>query len=227
MVECLAIARQLGERRLVGRASHRLGDLAFVFGEYGAAWAHYEAGVRIHQMLGDRHYLALGLDGLAGVATQQGQPRRAARLLGAAAALRDQVGPTAERSYEPLYDDFVARTRAALDEATFDTAWNAGRLLTPDAALAEARIALAPPPVIGPTPTRAPAANAPPTAEALTPREVEVLRLVAEGLSDVQVAERLFVSARTVHAHLRTIYGKLGVSSRGAATRWAVERGMV
>ena len=54
-----------------------------------------------------------------------------------------------------------------------------------------------------------------------------MLRLVAEGLSDVQVAERLFVSARTVHAHLRAIYGKLGVPSRSAATRWAVERGMV
>ncbi|MDI3341320.1 MAG: AAA family ATPase [Sphaerobacter sp.] len=57
----------------------------------------------------------------------------------------------------------------------------------------------------------------------LTPREVEVLRLVAEGLTDAQVAARLFLSPRTVSQHLRSIYHKLGVSSRAAATRFALE----
>ena len=57
----------------------------------------------------------------------------------------------------------------------------------------------------------------------LTQREVEVLRLVAEGLTDAQVAEQLFISLRTVNAHLRSIYAKLGVGSRSAATRYAVE----
>jgi DNA-binding CsgD family transcriptional regulator len=57
----------------------------------------------------------------------------------------------------------------------------------------------------------------------LTPREIEVLRLVAYGMSDALIAERLVVSLRTVHAHLRSVYKKLGVGSRSAATRWAVE----
>jgi DNA-binding NarL/FixJ family response regulator len=57
----------------------------------------------------------------------------------------------------------------------------------------------------------------------LTAREVEVLRLVAEGLTNEQVAERLIISPRTVEKHLESIYGKLGVSSRTAATRFAVE----
>jgi GAF domain-containing protein/DNA-binding CsgD family transcriptional regulator len=57
----------------------------------------------------------------------------------------------------------------------------------------------------------------------LTAREVEVLRLVAYGMSDALIAERLVVSLRTVHSHLRSIYRKLGVGSRSAATRWAVE----
>ncbi len=61
----------------------------------------------------------------------------------------------------------------------------------------------------------------------LTPREVEVLRLVAEGLTDAQVAERLFLSPRTVSQHLRSIYTKLGVSSRAAATRYAIEHGLL
>jgi DNA-binding CsgD family transcriptional regulator len=51
----------------------------------------------------------------------------------------------------------------------------------------------------------------------LTTREVEVLRLIAHGLTDAQVAERLIVSAHTVHAHLRSIYGKLDVTSRAIA----------
>jgi DNA-binding NarL/FixJ family response regulator len=60
----------------------------------------------------------------------------------------------------------------------------------------------------------------------LTEREVEVLRLVAQGLTDPQVAAQLSISPRTVHAHLRTIFGKLAVTTRSAATRLAVASGL-
>ncbi len=65
-----------------------------------------------------------------------------------------------------------------------------------------------------------------PIAGGLSMREVEVLRLVAAGLTDAQVAERLFLSPRTVGQHLRSVYNKLGVDNRAAATRFAVERGL-
>jgi DNA-binding NarL/FixJ family response regulator len=61
----------------------------------------------------------------------------------------------------------------------------------------------------------------------LSAREQEVLRLVSEGLTDREVAERLYVSPRTINQHLRSIYNKLGVNSRTAATRIALERGIV
>lgn len=61
----------------------------------------------------------------------------------------------------------------------------------------------------------------------LTARELEILRLLAAGLSNPRIAERLFVSVRTVHAHVRTVYRKLGVSSRAQATRHAVEHSLV
>src|SRR5262249_55562493 len=61
----------------------------------------------------------------------------------------------------------------------------------------------------------------------LTTREVEVLRLVAAGLTDAQVAEQLVISLRTVNSHLTSIYNKLGVNSRASATRFAVERHLV
>jgi DNA-binding NarL/FixJ family response regulator len=61
----------------------------------------------------------------------------------------------------------------------------------------------------------------------LTAREVEVLKLVAEGLTNAQIANRLFLSPRTVHRHLNSIYHKLGTNSRAAAARFAVECGLV
>lgn len=60
----------------------------------------------------------------------------------------------------------------------------------------------------------------------LSAREVEVLRLVAAGLSNVQVAERLFLSPRTINGHLTTIYTKLNVPSRSAAIRFAFDHGL-
>jgi DNA-binding NarL/FixJ family response regulator len=60
----------------------------------------------------------------------------------------------------------------------------------------------------------------------LTPREIEVLQLIAEGLTDAQVATRLVLSTRTVQAHLRSIYSKLDITTRSAATRYALEHGL-
>ncbi len=63
--------------------------------------------------------------------------------------------------------------------------------------------------------------------EGLTAREVEVLRLLAQGLTDVQIAEQLVISPRTVNNHLTSIYSKIHVSSRSAATRYAMEHYLV
>ena len=61
----------------------------------------------------------------------------------------------------------------------------------------------------------------------LTAREVEVLRLLAQGLTSAQIAEQLVLSLLTVNTHVRSIYSKLGVTSRSAATRWAIEHKLV
>jgi DNA-binding NarL/FixJ family response regulator len=63
--------------------------------------------------------------------------------------------------------------------------------------------------------------------EHLTPRQVEVLRLVARGMTNNEIAETLFLSRRTVHAHLRSIFHKLGVGHRSAATRYAIQHGLL
>ena len=72
-----------------------------------------------------------------------------------------------------------------------------------------------------------PDAAIPPGLEHLTPRQIEVLRLVARGMTNNEIADTLFLSRRTVHAHLRSIFHKLGVGHRSAATRYAIQHGLL
>jgi DNA-binding NarL/FixJ family response regulator len=116
-------------------------------------------------------------------------------------------------------DRNLAAARAQLDEAAWAKAWAEGRAMSLEEAIA---LALEPMPE---RPPAEPAAGEYPNE--LSKREVEVLRVVAEGLTDAQVAERLCVSVRTVENHLRSIYSKLGVSTRAAATRFPVEHRLV
>ena len=117
----------------------------------------------------------------------------------------------------------------------FDAAWAAGQALSPAQAITLAlglngSTAGAPPATPAAT-VVAPAAPTPAASTArdfgLTAREIEVLRLTTLGLTYAQIAERLSISPRTADAHLRAIYGKLGVTSRTAATRVALEQKLV
>jgi DNA-binding NarL/FixJ family response regulator len=126
----------------------------------------------------------------------------------------------------------LALARARLDEATFAIAWAQGQTMTLDQAI-EWALAFPPDEIPADPAAKAdPARAAPdmptePHPDDLTARELDVLRLVAAGLSNAQVAERLVVSPRTVHSHLYSIYSKLGVNSRTAATRYALDHRLV
>ena len=109
--------------------------------------------------------------------------------------------------------------RTHLGESAFAQALADGRSMTPIQALAAYKAL--------PMQTALRAKRSPAYPAGLTAREVEVLRLVAAGLTDAQVAEQLVISLRTVTTHLTSIYNKLGVNSRAAATRFAVERHLV
>lgn len=108
----------------------------------------------------------------------------------------------------------VGQIRAALGSEDFDAAWESGARLTLAEAIAYASRGRG-------SRRRPPAGWA-----SLTPAELQVVRLVSEGLSNPQVGERLFVSRETVKAHLSSIFGKLGVSSRTELTAEAIRRGL-
>jgi DNA-binding CsgD family transcriptional regulator/tetratricopeptide (TPR) repeat protein len=198
-------------------------DLARVFtlqGEAARARALYERSLPVLRKLNSWEFLIPGLEGLASLEAGQGDPAWAARLWGAAEALREAIGAPMAPVDRPNYERAVTAVRAQLGENAFATAWAKGRAMTPEQALA----ARGPATVSSPPP---PARLSPTYPDDLTVREVEVLRLLAQGLTDAQIADNLVISPRTVNNHLTSIYRKIQVSSRSAATHYAFEHHLV
>jgi non-specific serine/threonine protein kinase len=225
--ESLALNRELGDLRGTAMSLTWLGITALVQGEPERAAALYEEDMRVLQGLRDKTGIAYGLLGMAGVAALRGQPARAARLWGAAEALREAIGQPLshfDRSH-PGYEGLLAARSRLNDEAAWEVARAEGRAMTIEQAI---DYALGAEDVSPPSPAQQEGASAAPKAPpaGLSGREAEVLKLVAAGLTNAQVAQRLFLSPRTVGSHLTSIYGKLGVSSRGAAVRFAFEHGL-
>jgi DNA-binding CsgD family transcriptional regulator len=133
------------------------------------------------------------------------------------------------------FDEAIERCRVLLDEQAFDAAWAEGHAMSREEGFAYGMSlgrsldddvpgdAPAPPVDIqapsGPSPVR----PLPP----LTPRESEVARLIARGLTNRQIADELVTSERTVHSHVYRLLGKLGFASRAQVAAWVVSQGLV
>lgn len=149
---------------------------------------------------------------------------RAVRLWGKAKALcKTKSGLSESGSYEwlvailgtrPLYSQVLDMIHTQLDDQAFAVAWNEGRSMTLEQLLARSE-----PAVIHTSSSTC--------SHGLTSRENDVLRLLTQGLSSTLIADQLFISLTTVNSHVRSIYNKLGVSSRSAATRYALEHHLV
>jgi non-specific serine/threonine protein kinase len=187
---------------------HQLGEVAAMRGDTTAAAAYYAESLAGS---GARENLVGKLVATARLAAVDGQSEAAARLFGAAAALADSIGYVRRRPEQERLEGDAAVARAALGDAGFEAIWVTGRALRDEQAVAEALAVLAI--VGGPT---APTITAD-SAFGLTPREREVLTLMCEHLPDREIAERLFLSTRTVEGHVSHIIGKLGARSRREA----------
>ncbi len=229
--ESLDLYQQMDDGWSVAWALSALSEVARLQGNYQQAMGHLQFSLVLYQKLDSRSEIPYPLEALALTAADQGQFRRAAHLWGAASALRDAVHAHLQPSYEADYAPTLEKVRAALGKDAFAIAWAEGRAMTLDEVLAlaiEAASAAEPAEPEPPSPKPEPLSSAQSRAHAygLTPREVEVLRLVACGLTDAQIAEKLVISPRTVGKHLESIYSKLYLPSRSAATRWAIEHGL-
>src|SRR5262249_31626839 len=130
------------------------------------------------------------LECLAGLAADAGSLREAARLFGSADGMRKRIGLVRFKIYDDGYESSVAAVRNALGCDEFDCMWDEGATLPADEAIASA--------LRGHTGRKRPASGW----ASLTPTERDVVRLVAEGLTNKDVAARLFISPRTVQTHL-------------------------
>jgi non-specific serine/threonine protein kinase len=212
--ECLAFAREMNYTFSMSAALHNLGHLMHDRGDDARAHPLLVESLLLGRQLRLRPSISWSLADLAGVWAAQGQPKRAARLFGAAEAMRENIQVIMYEAQRLAYQRDVDRATSQLDAATWKAAWAEGRTMSLDDACALAIEELPPSPLT------------PQSDFNLTDRELEVLRLLVSGLTYAQIAEQLTLSFHTVHAHLRVIYRKLGVTSRSQATRFATEQGL-
>jgi predicted ATPase/DNA-binding CsgD family transcriptional regulator len=212
--EALAFARRSGDTGSQVLGLFNLAQTVRRMGELDQAAALYREGIVLARRLGAREDLFYMLAAAGGVEVERRQFAHAARLLGAAAAQSDLLGVPLQPLEQAQFDADRAAAQAALPEEVFSEAWNAGRSLTLDAAVREALDALG---TCGPmAPSRL-----------LSERELEVLRLLAAGRSDREIAAALYISLGTATTHVKHIRSKLGVHSRGAAIAYAIRHGLV
>jgi predicted ATPase/class 3 adenylate cyclase/DNA-binding CsgD family transcriptional regulator len=142
------------------------------------------------------------LECLAEIAGEAGSNREAVRLFGTAEAIRQRIGAVRFQVYQAGYQASVAAVRDALGNKDFDSAWTEGATMSTEEAIAYAQG--------GRSERKRPTSGW----ASLTPTELDVVRLVSDGLPNKDIATRLFVSPRTVQAHLTHVYTKLGLTSR-------------
>jgi tetratricopeptide (TPR) repeat protein len=136
--EALALFRELGDTWGIAISLINLGHVAREQGDYARATALYAECLTLCRDIGGKSIAAFCLEGLAAALCAQEQPQRAARLFGAAAATRHQIGVPLTPIERPRHERLVAAVRAHLDPDTFAAAWAAGAALSLEQAIAEA-----------------------------------------------------------------------------------------
>lgn len=216
--ECLRRCGELGEQWARGTALWTRGAARWLSGDSDAAIEDALACLRIKYRLADLHTIAMSFDLLSVCLVATGDFERAAVLHGAGESLWTLLNAPALMgpAYAEIRKSAADTARSALGEERFDALAGHGCALPLSAALAVATGEARPAPAAA-----APGAEARP----LTRREKEIAVLVADGLGNREIAERLFLSKRTVDSHLDHIFTKLGFSSRAQLTGWVLEDG--
>ena len=205
------LSREVGDLYYLERMLMNLGLVATAAGDLPGSRSRFIEGLRIAKQTDNRLGQSSFLCQLGGQAATSGQPRLGARLLGAAEALGSAAGASTTGPFERE----LARVRnvaiTAMGAAKFETEYAAGTRLNRETAL---RLALGDPDEAD--------VDADEHVETgpLSKREVEVARLIAEGLGNKEIGARLFISERTVTTHVGNILNKLGFDSRVQIASW-------
>jgi predicted ATPase/DNA-binding CsgD family transcriptional regulator/Tfp pilus assembly protein PilF len=222
--DAMEIFRELDAWPEIAKCQAGIGWIAVTSGDHGQAQESLAENLRLNQACGQRLGIARGLEAFAALSAARQQPERAARLAGAACQLREALGlgtGTGSRIEEVL--EFA---RGRLGASAAAALFAEGRELTADDAIGFA---------LGPDQDQPPPATAAAGEPAwtdparsvhrggpLTPREHEIVTLIAKGLTNQQIADELVISPATVARHVANILPKLGFTSRTQVASWAI-----
>jgi DNA-binding CsgD family transcriptional regulator len=210
--ECIAECKARGERWNRSYALWGLGLAAWLLGDSGRAAELEQASLRLKRDVGDQVGKALCLEALAWIAASRDQAAQAADLLGAATAAWNSIPAALPQPLAGHRAAAVSRARSALGEASFTAHLVKAQAMPRSRALAAALGEQAQ------TVKLAPAFSDP---ARLTARERQIAALIAEGLSNPDIAARLVISPRTAETHVQHIMVKLGLTARAQIAAWS------
>jgi len=213
---CTKITEPTGETWLTSWSLWAAGLATQINGDSDRARGLLEQSLRLKDALSERLGIAVLLETFAWL-DATAQPQKSVALLGAAQNEWDTIGSStaALPPFDRLHTSAVAATSERLDRQRFEHQWSAGRMLDQKSATAWA---------LGEQPTPEELPTEVPSSSPLTRREEEVAGLLAQGLSNQEIANSLVISRRTVEAHVEHILSKLGFTSRTQAAAWFLER---
>ena len=210
-LEGVRLSREAGDLYQLEAMLRNLGMVGMMSGDIHAAKSRFVEALHVARTIDNRLAQYYGLAAAGWYAANTGQTRAAAQLLGAADAVGTQTGADIMGPLVPLLGQAKELAKGALGSSRFEAEFQAGRRLSRMAAL---RLAL------GESDQAEVAASDGAESAALGKRELEVARLVADGLSNKQIAARLFISDRTAATHVGNILNKLGFNSRAQVATW-------
>jgi predicted ATPase/DNA-binding CsgD family transcriptional regulator len=210
-LEEAAIAlRAIGDRFGTATVLDSLARVNFLLGAHAIARRVYVEAIAIAAEFMDPMNTASCLEGLAMLALAEGDAARMVRLVAAAKSLRAGSGGIPEPVWERQVEEGLVAAKLKLGRTATDLAWRQGAALTMDEAVRDA--------------TGTPPGPARDGASPLTARERQVAALIAEGMTNVEIATRLKMAGRTADAHVEHIRNKLGLRTRSQIAIWAHER---
>jgi len=218
--EALPLLRDAGDTWSTAETLAIAAEAAHLRGDAPRAASLYAEALAAFWDQGDRRASSSTIERLAALAASRGMAEPATRLVAGVDAERAASLPRHTTVPSTRFGRLVTtEARRILGDVAFDRAWAAGQQLALDVIIVEAQalgerlLAEPAPPVTRPAPVPG----------GLSTREVEVLRLLTAGLTNGEIAQRLFLSEHTIRAHLRRIYHKLDITTRAEAVRFAVE----
>jgi len=226
----LLIFREISDQWAIAYTLPGLARVILLQGDSSAAQALIEESLAISIELDNLGGIASCLEQLAEISAAQKQLIWAVLLWGAAEKLRETTAISLESYQQAVYDRVLKTVRSKLGEETFNSLWLQGRNMTPEQAITARESLIT---QLAQEAMQQQASSTSTTRQkvsyplGLTPREMDVLRLLAQGLTDAAIAQRLDIGHRTVSTHLTSIYNKLGVNSRVAAVRIAFENQLI